>query len=40
MVIDKITEEDKRGVITIRERERLSNELTLVYPSGRVATLK
>jgi hypothetical protein len=39
-VIDKSTEEDEQGVITIREKERFSNELTLVYASGRVATLK
>jgi 16S rRNA G966 N2-methylase RsmD len=39
-VIDKTTEEDEEGVITIREKERFSNELTLVYATGRVATLK
>ncbi len=39
-VIDKTTEEDEQGVITIREKERFSNELTLVYASGRIATLK
>ena len=39
-VIDKTTEEDEQGVITIREKERFSNELTLVYATGRVATLK
>jgi hypothetical protein len=27
-------------VITIREKERFSNELTLVYSTGEVATLK
>jgi hypothetical protein len=39
-VIDKTTEEDEQGIITIREKERFSNELTLVYANGRVATLK
>lgn len=39
-VIDKTTEEDEQGVVTIREKERFSNELTLVYATGRVATLK
>jgi len=39
-VVDKTTEEDEQGVITIREKERFSNELTLVYATGRVAGLK
>ncbi len=39
-VVDKTTEEDEQGVITIREKERFSNELTLVFATGRVATLK
>jgi tRNA1(Val) A37 N6-methylase TrmN6 len=38
-VTDK-TEEEEDGVITIREKERFSNELTLVYSTGEVATLK
>ena len=38
-VIDK-TEEEEDGVITIREKERFSNELTLVYATGQVAILK
>jgi hypothetical protein len=38
-VIDK-TEEEEDGVITVREKERFSNELTLVYSTGQVATLK
>jgi hypothetical protein len=38
-VTDK-TEEEEDGVITIREKERFSNELTLVYSSGEVAILK
>jgi hypothetical protein len=39
-VVDKTTEEDERGVITIREKERFSNELTLLFATGEVATLK
>ncbi len=39
-VLDKTTEEDEKGVITIREKERFSNELTLVFTTGQVATLK
>jgi hypothetical protein len=38
-VVDK-TEEEEDGVITIREKERFSNELTLVYATGEVAILK
>jgi hypothetical protein len=38
-VVDK-TEEEDDGVITIREKERFSNELTLVYSTGEVAILK
>ena len=38
--IDKTEEEDEEGVITVREKERFSNELTLVFASGQVATLK
>jgi hypothetical protein len=38
-VTDK-TEEEEDGVITVREKERFSNELTLVYSTGEVATLK
>jgi len=39
MVTDK-TEEEADGVVTIREKERFSNELTLVYSTGEVAILK
>jgi Uncharacterised methyltransferase family (DUF6094) len=39
-VVDKTTEEDEQGVVTIREKERFSNELTLVFNTGQVATLK
>ena len=38
-VTDK-TEEEEDGVITIREKERFSNELTVVYSTGQVAILK
>jgi hypothetical protein len=38
-VTDK-TEEEEDGVTTIREKERFSNELTLVYSTGEVAILK
>ncbi len=34
------TEEEEDRVITIREKERFSNELTLVYSTGEVAILK
>ena len=39
-VVDKTTEEDEQGVITVREKERFSNELTLVFAAGHVAILK
>ena len=39
-VIDKTEEEDEEGVVTIREKERFSNELTLVFTTGQVTTLK
>ena len=38
-VVDK-TEEEEDGVITMRERERFSNELTVVFSTGQVTTLK
>jgi hypothetical protein len=38
-VVDK-TEEEQDGVITVRERERFSNELTVVFSTGQVAILK
>ena len=34
------TEEEEDGIITIREKERFSNELTLVYSTGEVVILK
>jgi hypothetical protein len=39
-VVDKTEEEDEKGVITVREKERFSNELTVVYSTGQVAILK
>jgi hypothetical protein len=38
-VVDK-TEEEEDGVITVREKERFSNELTLIYSTGQVTILK
>ena len=38
-VVDK-TEEEEDGVITVREKERFSNELTVVFSRGQVAILK
>jgi len=38
-VMDK-TEEEENGVITVREKERFSNELTVVYSTGQIAILK
>ena len=38
-LVDK-TEEEEDGVITVREKERFSNELTIVYSTGQVAILK
>jgi hypothetical protein len=38
-VIDK-TEEEEDGIITVREKERFTNELTLVYSTGQVTILK
>jgi hypothetical protein len=39
-IVDKTEEEDEKGVITMREKERFSNELTVVYSTGQVAVLK
>jgi hypothetical protein len=39
-VVDKTEEEDEQGTVTIREKERFSNELTVVYSTGQVAILK
>jgi hypothetical protein len=39
-IVDKTEEEDEKGVVTVREKERFSNELTVVYSTGQVAMLK
>jgi hypothetical protein len=39
-LLDRTEEEDDRGVVTVREKERFSNELTVVYSTGQVAVLK
>ena len=39
-LVDRTEEEDDRGVVTVREKERFSNELTVVYNTGQVAVLK
>jgi len=39
-LVEKTEEEDEQGVITMREKERFSNELTAVYNTGQVAVLK
>ena len=39
-VVDKSEEEDEEGIITVREKERFSNELTVVFTTGQVAILK
>jgi hypothetical protein len=39
-IVDKTEEEDDQGVVTVREKERFSNELAVVYTTGEVAILK
>jgi hypothetical protein len=39
-LVEKTEEEDDQGVITVREKESFSNELTLVFSTGQVAILK
>ena len=39
-IVDKTEEEDEHGVITVREKERFSNELTVVYCTGQIAILR
>jgi hypothetical protein len=39
-VSGKTEEEDEHGVITVREKESFSNELTVVFSTGQVAILK
>jgi hypothetical protein len=38
-VIDRSEEEDENGVITIREKERFTQALTLIYADGRTAEI-
>jgi hypothetical protein len=39
-LVEKTEEEDEQGVVTVREKERFSNELTVVFSTGQVAILK
>jgi hypothetical protein len=39
-LVEKTDEEDERGVVTVREKERFSNELTVAFSTGQVAILK
>ena len=39
-VVDKTEEQNEDGTLTIREKERFANELTLAFANGRVTTLK
>jgi hypothetical protein len=39
-LVEKTEEEDEQGVTTVREKERFSNELTVVFSTGQVAVLK
>jgi hypothetical protein len=39
-LVEKTEEEDDQGVVTVREEERFSNELTVVFSTGQVAILK
>jgi hypothetical protein len=39
-LVEKTEEEDEQGVVTVREKERFSNELTVVFSTGQVAVLK
>jgi hypothetical protein len=39
-LVEKTEEEDEQGIVTVREKERFSNELTVVYSTGQVAVLK
>jgi tRNA1(Val) A37 N6-methylase TrmN6 len=38
-VIDRSEEEDEKGVVTIREKERFTQALTLIYADGRTAEI-
>jgi len=39
-LVDKTEEKDEKGTVTVREKERFSNELTAVYSTGQIAVLK
>ena len=39
-LVDKSEEEEEDGKTVIREKERFSNELTLVFCAGEIAVLK
>jgi hypothetical protein len=39
-VTDRFEETDDPGVVTIRERERFTQSLTLIYSNGTTAVLK
>jgi hypothetical protein len=39
-VVDKTEEQNEDGTLTIREKERFANKLTLAFANGRVTTLK
>jgi hypothetical protein len=39
-VTDKTEEQNEDGTLTIREKERFANELTLAFANGRVTTVK
>jgi hypothetical protein len=39
-IVDKTEEQNEDGTLTIREKERFANELTLAFANGRVTTLK
>jgi hypothetical protein len=39
-VVDKSEEQNEDGTVTIREKERFTNELTLAFVHGKVTTLK
>jgi 16S rRNA G966 N2-methylase RsmD len=39
-LVEKTEEEDEQGVVTVREKESFSNELTVVFSTGHVAVLK
>ena len=39
-LVERTEEEDEQGIVTVREKERFPNELTVVYSTGQVAVLK